>query len=843
MCFLVAFSLFSVVLRWQSSLFERPVLIVLTLVAAVLLICSIRWVHTYLMRQAIYVVVGACLAVSWGQWHAHDALNTRLPAAAGKVDFTARLQVESLVRDKGRYQQVTAKILQVDSIPTNKGWPNAVGQSVQLNIYHASPTSGSDPLPPAIQPCDTFEAHIRLKAPRGLANSSGFDYEAWLLHQGIKARGYSKSVLSIEAAKGFCLNQWRQGFIAFIRDKYPKAAGWLLAITIGERAYLSAAQRQQLQVTGTMHLFVISGLHISLAAAVVFGALMGLRRIGAGRLFPGDWRPVVSVVALLAAVGYAALAGFSIPVQRALVGLCVFMFSGLLGLNWGLWRRYWLAMVAVILSDPLAPLNTGFLLSFVAVFWLILSASMLQSRVGILGQKDQPETSLENAQTKPSWIHGAVRFIQLQLILFVGLLPLALQWFQGVSLISPIVNLIAIPLLSLVVVPLCLLGFMLWLLVGTDLYLLMITSVLLETFFDGLSVVQSYLRDGGFWRQPVSPHVVWLLLFLVLLMLMPSIVRQRRLALALIPFVVCFEYLSRFDAKAQTDHQDMNSEVASNAPIIDVLDVGQGLAIVIQVANKTLLYDTGAAWETGNMAEMIVLPVLYEQGIDSLDALVVSHADNDHAGGLGAILDRLPVGHIYASDIPALATSVPRNTVLPPNSACDSGVQWQWGDTTFRFHTVANSNGALSENDASCVLMLVWKDYRIMLPGDIERDAELALLKTPQALNSWMMISPHHGSNSSSTAAFLDAIDPEYVIISSGFLNRYRHPHTEVIERYSQRQIHWLNTADVGRVTVSFSAQGEPSVRAARVDRRRFWHGSDQITKPEPFAGFLPIFQ
>ncbi len=787
MTFFIGFCVVSLAIRWQPSLWPSEILIAAVLVCMFALLLATRVAATA-VRHLLLLFAGGLLAMSYGHWMADRALDSRIPITPVKHDAIAKIRVDSLVANKGRHWQFTGKIVHADGSAPNV----LAGKSLLLNFYPKRRASGSEP---PITPCATIQADIRVKAPRGLVNGAGFDYEAYLLQKRIDGRGYVREVLAVQPATGLCINALRQRFASYVMERFPANGGWILALTIGERAWLDAEQRRLLTQTGTAHLFVISGLHIGLAAGVFYGLMSVFFRYRPRAEQTGyDWRLYAGLASWLFAAFYGGLAGFSIPVQRALIGLAVFLISSQLALNWGLWLRYWLAMFAVLVFDPLAPLNSGFILSFAAVFVLLLVAG--------LQQRAQPPSSHK-------WRSKLGLFVKLQGVLFVGLMPFSILWFQGFSLVSPIVNLVAIPLLGSVIVPLCLLGFIVWMIAGTDMGLLGLAAHILNTFFSGLEAVANNPYLPAFFTEPLQPLLVGLLLFSIVLLVLPPLVNQRILALPVLVLTLIVGRQGGFT-------------VDEKPTSITVLDVGQGLSILVESGNRSLLYDTGAAWATGSMAQMVVLPVMYQRGIRQLDYLVISHLDNDHAGGASDVLGAVSVAKVLTSNVVELNKQV--NSAEHTVESCHHYPAVTWPKLTLRFLSADNSD--LTGNDGSCVLMIEAVDgKRLLIPGDIERDGERALIKrslSDQLRSDWLIV-PHHGSKTSSSVSFLAAAEPALAITTTGFANRYRHPHPDVIDRYHERGIDVLDTAQSGAVVIDQDDEGQWQISTLRHQQKRFW--------------------
>ncbi|OYD25131.1 DNA internalization-related competence protein ComEC/Rec2 [Oceanimonas baumannii] len=572
------------------------------------------------------------------------------------------------------------------------------------------------------EPNDTFSAITRLYPPHSLANPGSFNSARWLLGQGITARGYLTGTLTHDAAQPDIRDRLLARFNQSTHGLTTQ--GWLRALSFGERNGLTPDDWNMLRALGISHLFAISGLHIGLMAGL--GWL-------AGRL-TGHYTAGL-LTALVLAAGYAWLAGFGVATQRALLMLVVW-----LSLLW--WGRYWngrrillVTMTLLLMVNPWLVLNLGFWMSVLAVAALLLLAGG----------------------------RGRYRLIRLQLGLGVLLLPLVMVLFGGISWLSVPVNLLLIPLFSLVLIPLLLLGcglLLLWPAMAVPVF------QLLDHVFTGLTGGLHWLA-GHFspWSElPATwQGLVLLLMLLPLLLLLPG---ARWLALALGMLVV----LALWPGPAWQ---------------VRVLDVGQGLSVLVTQGDRALLYDTGNRFTSGfNMADGVILPLLSRLGITRLDYLVVSHEDSDHSANRHYLATQMPVVHRWG----AWARGMP----------CRAGQQRQWGRLTLQMLWPVSPGG--HRNNDSCVLRITDGQLAVLLTGDIERSAELALVGRQPVLQSQLLLSPHHGSRSSSGTGFIQAVSPEWVVHTAGFANRWGFPAAEVEARYRNAGTRQLVTGREGMI-------------------------------------------
>ncbi|MBA3582376.1 MAG: DNA internalization-related competence protein ComEC/Rec2 [Gammaproteobacteria bacterium] len=641
---------------------------------------------------------------------------------------------------------------------------------------------------------------VRLKQPHGFMNQGGFDYEQWLFAHNLRATGYVREQHAASFDNHYQLLRLRfavyQQLQTLLHD-IPQAAV-ITALALGESGDLDDQQWQLLRDTGTTHLISISGLHVGLLLLLVYHALQWLfRRIWPPATF---WtaQQVAMCGGLLAAFLYVELAAFSVPTQRSLLMLllpCIYI----------MWRKqlaathcYAVALLVVLLWDPFTPLQIGFWLSFIAVAVLLWLA--MRQRVA--------STSLVAAQSTSLWRLRAQSFAQslwtfsrLQIFLLLVLLPLTLFVFGKASFIGGIANFFAIPLVGLVVVPNILLALLIMPISAEAAHaLLYVANILLELLWWGLSWVSQL--PWAVWPLTLPFAMVWPgLVFATILIMMPAGWGWR------LPGLLLYVTLLLWPAPRLQPGQLM----------VHVLDVGQGTAVFLQTAKHNLLYDTGAHFgENSDAAQVVILPFLQTQGVTHLDRLVVSHADDDHAGGVQSILSNLPVTDVWLGEW--LKTPLATKTNM---TFCQVGQQWQWDEVSFEI--LWPEGEQYVGNNQSCVLKVSVGTQAILLTGDIEAPAEEALLSAATDVRATIIVVPHHGSRSSSTPEFVKAVQAELAVATTGYRNRYRFPREEVMQRYSDNGAVWLNTATVGAVGILLDAAHWQLQYRWRLNHPHYW--------------------
>lgn len=734
---------------------------------------SSMWI--YFGTGIVFFLLGASrvacffLGFVWAAAFSWLVLNDRLTPEIEGRDIVVEGVVAGLPQRFGSRVRFDFKTEKVDSLRKGQ-FPT----TIRLTWYY----------PPAeIRAGQKWRFTVRLKRPHGSLNPGAFDYERWLFLQRIGATGYVRSSVTTALLKeensGFSVQQIRQNLDARLSVVFRDSSlvGLIKALVIGSRSEITAAQWKILRTTGTAHLVAISGLHIGLIAGLSFLLFRGLWSLLPVEQFSPS--RLAAIIALIIASAYAALAGFSIPTQRAIIMVSVAMGGIVFQRHFKAVRVLVIALLLVLIYDPLAVLSAGFWLSFCAVFLIIFTAS---------GRLENPKYWL--GLLKIHWITA------------FGLAPLLLLFFQKASLIAPVANLIAVPVVSLIVVPVLLLAllFLFWIPSLGDLILKLAEQVL-GLLWTCLQWLAEFPLAEWVHVQP-SLWAVVLAVFAVILLFSPKGLPGRNLAVVLMLPLTFVDH-------PRPDEKDVS---------VVLLDVGQGLSVVVQTAHRTLVYDTGARFsDRFDMGMSVVAPFLRSRGIDKIDALVISHGDNDHIGGARSLANEYRIERLF--------TSVPKMIDWRDAIRCRAGESWTWDGVEFRFLSPFDEF-KLKENDMSCVLQIIADGGNVLMPGDIEHASEgLLVRKYGRQLLSKVLIAPHHGSNTSSTQAFLESVKPKYALISAGYRNRFGFPKPEVLTRLHRYNIEVLNTAEAGAISVEIDAElGVSEPESYRLTSKRYWH-------------------
>ncbi|AOD15244.1 competence protein [Xanthomonas fragariae] len=625
----------------------------------------------------------------------------------------------------------------------------------------------------------SWRLRLKLRAPRGLRNPGGFDAERQALAQVIAATGYVRvPAAARQVAMPRGVDAWRERMSHRIVESVPgPSAPYMRALALGDTRGLDAAAWATLRATGLSHLIAISGFHVGLVAAFFAMVVAGLWRgwPGLGTVLPR--LHAAAIAALLGAAAYAVLAGLALPTVRTVLMIAVVALARVLRRRATTTQILAHALLAVLLWDPLSVLVAGFWLSFAGVAWLVWCL--------------------------PSNDRAILRgFLSAQTVATIGLLPLTVSLFGQASLVGPLANLIAIPWWTFVVVPLCLLGTTLEAIhPGAGVWVWRSAGWCFELTWSGF--VWLGQTSVALWWVPESDAIALIAALLgAFWLLLPRGTPGKSIAVLLwLPLL----------------WPDRELPAAGEADV-QVLDVGQGLAVLVRTQRHALLFDTGPAVRDGfDAGERVVLPALRALGVRRLDAIVLSHADADHAGGYAAVRAGLPVA----------MTSAPPQAPLDVSTRCRAGQQWEWDGVRFRF--LHPSPGfPYMRNQSSCVLRVETPHASALLPGDIDEIVERRLLGGQSSeLRADLVVVPHHGSADGSHAGFIAATGARLALVSSGHGNRFGHPRAEVVQRWQESGAEVIDTAEAGAIRVWLGAEGL-QVRERRRWQPRLWDAAER---------------
>lgn len=670
-------------------------------------------------------------------------------------------------------------------------YPKATGDSIVFLIEPA----GDSRVPPRARiswfnpphlPAmgEVWELELRLQRPRGTSNPGVFDYESWLFREKIHATGYvvgGKRNRLLWSGTSSGLDRFRQRFAAraLVAAESTETAGVLAAVGVGLRHQISREQWDRFAVSGTSHLMAISGLHVGLAALasfllvfVLLGVLPGCRNAYIAAIIAG----------LGFALAYAVISGLGVPARRATFMLAVAAVAVSRRRQVDPVAAVSLAAALVYILDPVATMRPGFDLSFAAVVLLLWLA---KRRIG--------------TSVMPRWLDAPRQLLTMQVFLLFGLLPLTALMFQRFAIVATPVNLVAVPVFSFVTVPLTLAALAVGdLAEGLAGHLLVIAAYSIDTL-DRYVEFMASLPMADMRLAAFSGAGFVLLCLPLAWVALPPGWPGRHLGLLGILAIVAWR------------------PAAPPAGCFDtwILDVGQGLAVAVQTHEGVMLFDTGMAWRGGgSVAEQSIVPFLRARGIRHINTLVISHADLDHSGGVEVIRREIGVGHVLTGE----------PTDLIASSRCRAGQYWLSAGVRFEVLHPARPSSA-EGNAASCVLRVSAGSHGMLLTGDIEARSEFLLTRHAAPLASDIVIVPHHGSLTSSTVPFTDAVRPAYAVVSAGFRNRWGFPRPRVVQRWRAVGAAVLDTASSGAIHFRVCSRGGVvAMSLERQLRHRFWH-------------------
>jgi competence protein ComEC len=712
---------------------------------AALALCALGLIA---LRRASFAI-GAALGCVIVGVTAHDAIDHRIAACVDGAVVEVYGRVVGL--PKTAEQQI-----QFDVEPRSiEPWPSCAGpmpRRLRLSWFEGQ----------ALVPGETWQLRLKLRSVRGYQNPGGFDYEAWSLANGIDGGGSVRYGERRADASGWSWDRLRLD----LRERFAalpiEQAGILLALLSGDGGVMTDADWALFRATGTVHLMVISGLHLTIIATIGVGFGRALARLSPGLLARSGSVWPGSVCGGLFVTLYSCLAGWGIPVLRSWLATVVVLLLLPMGRRLSLPMVFlWVATV-VLTSDPLAPLQAGFWLSFGAVAVLLAHFA----------------PRFETA--------SAVRtLVMAQIVLGAAMVPALVGSIGSVAWVGPVANLVAVPLVSVVVVPLDLL-------VGAAVTLLNDADVWFVHVVDALvGFVVTYLRalarfDWNGWRAERGASALLLSGIGCCLLILPLALRHR---LLLLPCVL----LPVMPVDARPNDGEFG---------VTVLDVGQGLSVVVETARHRLLYDAGPRFPSGfDLGSAVVVPALRRRSNTPIDAAILSHGDMDHVGGFGAVAQFVQVRALTGGE-PVAAYGGLR--------PCRAAQGWQWDGVRFRVLHPTRPTGV--DNDRSCVLLVSNDRAAALLPGDVTRVGEAEFASSLSAPVD-LLVAAHHGSRSSSTEAFVRSARPRIVAFSAGYMNRFGHPHADV----------WCRFEASGAADFLTARSGALSWRSDRPDEVAQW--------------------
>jgi len=769
-------AMFAFIIVFLSSLFW-PVLpsiqIVATLVLAFIVVSFLRF---KLKRWMFGAILGFIWASSVGHWYSSWQLPNQYFNENVIIEGTVKtLQIElksptqinviknTLVYDQSKNKQFEHKTFILEL--------NKIGKTA---LYH-SPNVLLSWFEPdiSLQQGDNVRLLVKIKKPHALANEFGFNRQKWLASQNIVGIGSVRSSptnLLLKANTSLRQKLANRLLLHSNKDNL-KNIRWILALSLGERSLFSSADWKLLQTTGTAHLFAISGLHLGIVSLLFF-YLSKTMLFLVFRVMNINQQVNITPWALVASIPfcffYAYLSGFQIPVIRSIITILFVAYLIFYQLHWRPIAIFINLLVCFFVLFPLSIIGMSFWFSFTAIFTICFFMWRYPRRNNSIWQT-------------------AKQSIALQLFLSLMMLPLVAINFAMLSTVSALVNLIVMPVVSLLLVPMCLL-LVIMMLLNVSLLLRPILQ-LLDWCFEQLIVFMQVFNTAPNASIEVQgiPSITWFIVLIALLLVFLPNWPHRKKVIATLSLAILT--------------QNFSKQIESGSWSVRVFDIGQGLSVLVRQNNQFLLYDTGQSFTNGSsLAKTVIGPYFMAQNQDktsatslnipTIDYLINSHMDRDHAGGNAFIFSHYNVSQW-----------------LTPASGCTANDSFVWGELSLTIlWPIENVSG--DDNNHSCVIKIASKKASVLLTGDIENKAEQTIISTylgTAILNANVLVVAHHGSKTSSTRPFIQAVSPEYAVISSKYYNQWRFPHASVIDNFMEVDATVYNTAFDGEVVFEFS--------------------------------------
>ncbi len=704
-----------------------------------------------------YILFAFIFGLTYTAWYKHHILSWSLPQEQEGVPVRVVGDVVSIPQSDHR--QTKFNFL----IHSNAGSRLSPGRQVLVQLYWRVQ-------PAKLQVGDSWQLLVKLKRIHGVHNPGSFDYEAWALQQGLRASGsVISSKQNIKLAHHWYVHpvdQIRQAILEKLKHHLPHSttSHWLIALAIGERADIPQEQWQVLRHTGTNHLMAIGGLHIGMVAGFVLVLLSWCWRRVPSLMLRQTAHEASAAIALLVAWLYGALSGFALPAQRACLMLSVYTLAVLSRRKINSWQVWSLAMLIVLIVNPLSVLSESFWLSFGTIALIIfgMSVRVIPAKAVILAFAGMTaSTRMANLW----WKWGRVQWV-----IGFGLLPFSILFFHETSLASFAANSIAIPWLGCLILPFCLFGTLFVFIIPPlgDLLLLIADKTLAILWLIMEWIAHWHIAT---WSQAMPNSLIFMLALCgILLLITPLKFPAKWLGIIWLAPLLLYKppLLPAGTAK------------------VTLLDVGQGLSVVVQTREHVLVFDAGPP------SPSVVVPFLQTQFVKQIDMLVISHGDLDHIGGAGEILRDMLVNQI--------STSVPERFLTRAAALCLVGQHWEWDGVSFSFIYPYPDTLHLG-NDSSCVLRVDAGRDSVLIPGDIEKFAEQVLVeRASSSLRATTLVAPHHGSHTSGLPDFINAVYPRYVMYATGYRNRYHFPHRDIVDSYRAIHAESFDTAENGAV-------------------------------------------
>ncbi len=777
------------------------------------------------LRNILLLILFMTVSCAWSTKRAEWRLQDRLDASHENVVTKLSFLITGLVQDQGDSFRFEAQVLDEDQTHSER-------PGIPRHIQVVWRKSNDDRGLPEIIPGQIWRAALIFRKPRSALNPHGFDYEAHLLSRNIRAIGRVRGVPVLVRDEPFAsmqviVSRGRQYLRSAMRKHVVDMTygAVLIALAIGDQDSVSPEHWEVFNKTGITHLVSISGSHVTMLAAFGgFSMLWAWKRLRWGGRSLAEKVPakiMAALTALLVAWMYCLLAGWGVPARRTFFMLLVSGLALLSRLPIRASSVLCIAAAIVTMIDPWSGVSTGFWLSFGAVAVLFYLGSQTQNLTN--------ETY--------SWHQRCWRMFKesarLQWLITLSMLTALAYLFQQVSISSPLANAIAIPVVTFIVTPLALLMGVVALMPGLD---VVAQGIAWGAHFalDWSMMPVGWLAYAPWSSLSVSAMPIWCL-----------VISLAGIAWALQPPGVPLRWVGWSLLLPALTWQPQRPAPGSWRMI--AMDVGQGGGVLVQTSRHMLIFDVGPRMGVSDAGQRVVNPLLRALGVKHIDALVVSHSDIDHAGGLPGLLKETPVSISYSSFNLEQWIKLQRIKLKQNHSGpmplkmlnCVVGQKWIWDDVTFSMlhpekEAVAKDSAdqasgykekKVRSNAQSCVLHVKGRYHSVLLPGDISIKQENEILQrtASEDLRADVVVVAHHGSLTSSSQNFISLIRAQHAIAQTGYFNRFSHPAGEIERRWRASHVQFWRTDQHGAV-IAESDDKELRLYSEAVSHKKYWH-------------------
>lgn len=804
------------------------------LLAFSILACIVTLLSFFRLKHAIILLLIFSISAVWTIYTIQQSLNHQLSHEFTKHTFDIKGKITKI--KPANYGNATGYKLTID-VNTAEHTESQIEHPLKKIQVYAKQKHLNTLAIDKYNVGDYGQWLVKLKPPHGFASPGSFSYQKWLISQDISATGSVRELTSLNdrnvnlhsensknenrkspvSMQSHWLKFWQNGLKLNHNQDEPISSNHALiyALLTGDKSFMQTNQKQILQNSGTSHLFAISGMHLGMIALFIN---LFLKFIGY-LIQPLTSLKVRITITLVILTLFAFITGWQPPITRALLMLSFLYVTWLSSSHFSLWRIFIYSMAISIVINPNVILGLGFWLSFGAFFFIIIINSKVKFKDNSRGNVRKQPSNLSSLQKhKQSIINYLILFLKFQTLIIILLFPLTAYFFNQFTPAALLSNLIAIPLMTAIIMPCIAISIIVQMLISLESQnpCIAIAVWLIEYLFSALNLIQTHI---SIWPIHLSQTEMIITSLLLITLYLLSNIQIRLSCLAIITLII-------FSPKQKLPHGIYQ---------VNTLDIGQGLALVIQTQNQTLIFDTGNRWSDYSDAMRFVgIPYLLHNKINTVDHVILSHGDNDHMGAFSSLDDYANIKNIWHGSGVKISSIVQTGSALETGDGAEKKASGEytsesclnegtWTIDGIKFQWLAASHANGNDNHRSCVLYIESDYGKTLIPSDIDIKRERLLLERyPQLSDIDLLIAPHHGSQTSSSNAFLKALAPKHAIFSSGFANHYNHPHPKVEARYKEHKIKIFNTAETGTVEFTFDETGT-HVNAYRESQSYWW--------------------